>query len=77
MRKIHSLNLGAHELLYLHNTKEISIQPGSNYQVLHSHTKSESDLQKRRKQTNPKKIKQPKKVRRMEWETQSVVSLMS
>lgn len=78
-KEIHSLNLGAHELLSSHKTKEINIQPGSNSISSYTVTPSLNLIHRteENKQTNSKKVKQPKKVRRVEWETQSVVSLMS
>lgn len=78
-KKIHSLNLQAYELLSSDKTKEINVQPGSNSISSYTVTPSLNLIHRteENKQINSKKVKQPKKVRGVEWETQSVVSLMS
>lgn len=78
-KKIHSLNLQAYELLSSDKTKEINVQPGSNSISSYTVTPSLNLIHRteENKQINSKKVKQPKKVRGVEWETQSVVSFMS
>lgn len=78
-KKIHSLNLLAYELLSSDKNKEINVQPQNNSISSYTITLSLNLIHRtaENKQINSKKVKQPKKVRGMEWETQSVVSLMS
>lgn len=74
-KKIHSLNLLAYELLSSDKNKEINVQPRNNSISSYTITLSLNLIHRtaENKQINSKKVEQPKKVRGVEWETQSVV----